>query len=165
MGRGFRVHSLLPARDRVCLILSISQVVLPATSSLKSLVSLKRYPVGGDADYRHFFIEIHYDNPEMKLGRYFGNIFWFQMSVWLCCFHLGFIDSMGLRFHMTKNLRKNELGILTVGTDSTDSAITIPPGIEGYEITGHCHNRCTELVNSWSKPQSSQNAILMTTIL
>lgn len=50
---------------------------------------------------------------------------------------------MGLRFYMTKVLRKHELGILTLGTGTDEYLIPIPPGVERFELTTHCYKDCT----------------------
>jgi hypothetical protein len=39
--------------------------------------------------------EIHYDNPELKIG---------------------YIENVKIRYYMTKSLQPNELGILTLGS-------------------------------------------------
>ncbi len=39
--------------------------------------------------------EIHYDNPELKIG---------------------YIENLKIRYYMTKRLQSNELGILTIGS-------------------------------------------------
>ena len=54
--------------------------------------------MGGNSDYKYFLLELHYDNPN-------GDI--------------GFIDKIKLKFYGTKNLRKNELGVLMVGKAGT----------------------------------------------
>ncbi|CAF0944282.1 unnamed protein product [Brachionus calyciflorus] len=79
------------------------------------------YPIGGDTDYSYIVLELHYDNPEMELG---------------------YVDKVTLRYYMTKNLRKNELGVLTVGTASTPFGIVIPPKAEQQSIKSYCFNDC-----------------------
>jgi hypothetical protein len=54
-----------------------------------------RYPIGGDTDYKYIVPEIHYDNPEQKIG---------------------YIEKFKIRYYMTKTLQTNELGILTIGS-------------------------------------------------
>ena len=58
--------------------------------------------MGGDSDYKFFFIELHYDNPKEDLG---------------------FIDKVTFNFYATKTLQKNELGVLTIGKDAFEVAI------------------------------------------
>mgnify|MGYP001810789463 CR=1 FL=1 len=65
-------------------------------------ITIQSYPIGGDTDYKYLALELHYDNPNEDIG---------------------YVDSLTLRYFMTNQLRKNELGILTVG------AITMPGAI------------------------------------
>jgi len=53
------------------------------------------YPIGGDSDYKYIVPEIHYDNPELKIG---------------------YIENVKIRYYMTKSLQQNELGVLTIGS-------------------------------------------------
>lgn len=57
------------------------------------------------------------------------------------------VDSSGLRLYFTPKLRQHELGILTVGTDTSFIDITIPPQIEGLKFTSNCHQECTSVSN------------------
>ena len=59
------------------------------------LFALVSYPIGGDTDYKYVVPEIHYDNPQLKIG---------------------YIENIKIRYYMTKNLQANELGVLTVGS-------------------------------------------------
>jgi len=59
---------------------------------------------------------------------------------------LGFIEKMTLRFHATQTLQKNELGILTLGTDSSPYSLAIPPGVSNYKINAYCHQSCLNQV-------------------
>lgn len=58
---------------------------------------------------------------------------------------LGMIDSSGLRFHYTKQLRKYEAGVLFIGTDVSRSLL-IPPGQMDWKTTGFCSADCTKEV-------------------
>jgi len=79
------------------------------------------YPYGGDTDFTYYVFEIHYDNPQLKLG---------------------FIESLTWRYHLTRKLREKELGILTVGTDSSNFGLAIPPGVDNFQIKAYCPNDC-----------------------
>lgn len=83
------------------------------------------YPIGGDTDYKYFVVEVHYDNPERKIG---------------------FFDDLTLRFHATSKLRKNELGVMTFGTNANKKSILVPPDVERYTISTQCYSDCTSLV-------------------
>ena len=43
---------------------------------------------------------------------------------------------------MTAQLRPNELGMLTLGTDASGFGIAIPPGIPNFNVTTYCLNEC-----------------------
>jgi hypothetical protein len=51
-----------------------------------------------------------------------------------------------VRFHATKNLAKNEMGCLTLGTDSSPFGISIPPGMPNFPIQSYCYKDCTDRV-------------------
>ena len=63
------------------------------------------------------------------------------------CFSLGLIDSSGLRFHYTKQLRKYESGVLLVGAD-VNRAMLIPPRQKDWKINSFCTSDCTQKVLS-----------------
>ena len=79
------------------------------------------YPIGGDTDYKYFVVEVHYDNPERKIG---------------------FFDDFAMRFYTTSKLRKHELGVMTLGTDPDGYSLTIPPGSDRYTVSAHCYSDC-----------------------
>ena len=56
------------------------------------------------------------------------------------------IDSSGLRFHYTKQLRKYESGVLMVGAN-VNWAMVIPPRQKDWEIKGFCSPDCTQKVS------------------
>ena len=55
------------------------------------------------------------------------------------------IDSSGLRFHYTKQLRKYDAGVLHVGA-SVSGSMVIPPRQTDWEINGFCSAECTREV-------------------
>lgn len=60
----------------------------------------------GGADFNlHVMLEVHYNNPELQVG---------------------VIDSSGIRFFVTKNLRKYDAGVIELGLEYTDK-MAIPP--------------------------------------
>lgn len=63
-------------------------------------------PIGGPGFNRHVMLEIHYNNPELRAGT---------------------VDSSGVRFVMTKSLRKYDAGVIELGLEYTDK-MAIPPG-------------------------------------
>lgn len=83
------------------------------------------YPIGGDTDYSYLVLELHYDNPQMEIG---------------------FVDKASLRFYMTKNLKKHELGVLTVGSDPSPLGMSIPPKIDRFSLKSYCYNDCLKQV-------------------
>ena len=60
---------------------------------------------------------------------------------------LGMIDSSGLRFYYTKQLRKYDAGVLQVGA-FVDDTLMIPPKETNWEINGFCNEECTREVCS-----------------
>jgi len=62
------------------------------------------------------------------------------------------IDSSGMRFYYTKQLRKYEAGMLFIGAAVTTS-LMIPPNQVDWETTGFCSADCTRevCVNTFPK--------------
>ena len=60
---------------------------------------------------------------------------------------LGYIDNLAVRYYTTSNLRAHELGTLAVGTVASGYAITIPPGLEQFEIFTQCDSTCIDKVS------------------
>lgn len=58
-------------------------------------------------------------------------------------------DNSGVRYYLTKNLRKTEIGVMTIGAGASWVAILIPPLIEKYKLDFHCSRNCLNVnVNS-----------------
>merc|ERR1719474_1514474 len=68
--------------------------------------------VGGDTDFHYAWLEIHYDNPELRSD---------------------IVDSSGVRIWHTPTLRTHEAGGVSVGAavtaQSFESKLFLPPGI------------------------------------
>ena len=64
----------------------------------------------------------------------------------LYLFVAGILDSSGLRFHYTSQLREYQAGILTVGWLVSERMI-IPPHQESWETQGYCVEDCTKEVS------------------
>ena len=62
-------------------------------------------------------------------------------------FFLDFVDSSGLRFWYSDQLRKYDAGVLYVGTRS-NYALTMPPGQPKWKSTSHCPAACTQKVST-----------------
>lgn len=76
----------------------------------------------GGADFNpYIMLEVHYNNPEL---------------------HQGVIDSSGIRFVLTKSLRKYDAGVIELGLEYTDK-MAIPAGQEAFTLSGHCIAECT----------------------
>ncbi|KAL6436582.1 hypothetical protein ACFW04_004803 [Cataglyphis niger] len=76
----------------------------------------------GGADFNPYvMLEVHYNNPEL---------------------HQGVIDSSGIRFVLTKSLRKYDAGVIELGLEYTDK-MAIPAGQEAFTLSGHCITECT----------------------
>ncbi|KAL9960044.1 hypothetical protein ACROYT_G033439 [Oculina patagonica] len=80
------------------------------------------FPIGKADSPKVVILEIHYDNPENKKG---------------------ITDSSGLRFYHTKQLRKYDAGVITVGSMVVDFML-IPPRQKSWESTGVCTKECTQ---------------------
>lgn len=85
------------------------------------------FPLGGsDAEFKYFKFQIHYNNPDLATIR----------------------DQSGIRFYLTENLRKTEIGIFTIGATSTWNGISIPPKAQNFKLEYSCRMDCTnELYN------------------
>ncbi|KAJ8969413.1 hypothetical protein NQ317_016690, partial [Molorchus minor] len=80
-------------------------------------------PIGGEKFNPYIMLEVHYNNPE----------------------HLkGIVDSSGIRFHTSENLRKMDAGVIELGLEYTDK-MAIPPRQELFPLTGYCTSACTTM--------------------
>ncbi|XP_017887322.1 tyramine beta-hydroxylase [Ceratina calcarata] len=77
--------------------------------------------IGGKDFNPYVMLEVHYNNPELQGGN---------------------IDSSGIRFILTKSLRKYDAGVIELGLEYTDK-MAIPPQQEAFTLSGHCIQECT----------------------
>lgn len=64
----------------------------------------------------------------------------------------GFIDQITMRYHMTSDLRPNELGVLAIGTVPSGFGIAIPPGLEKFNLYTQCDTTCiTKVFKSFNR--------------
>ncbi|CAF1224031.1 unnamed protein product [Rotaria sp. Silwood1] len=91
------------------------------------------YGIGGDYETKYYMIQMHYDNPRLDLNRR---------------------DSTGIRFYLGNELRKYDLGFLTVGTGSSPTALAIPPRVERFVINSYCPSEATRNI-----PKSGINVV------
>nr|XP_039261995.1 DBH-like monooxygenase protein 1 homolog [Styela clava]XP_039261997.1 DBH-like monooxygenase protein 1 homolog [Styela clava] len=77
------------------------------------------YPIGGKDGPKYVLLETHYDNPDLEPD---------------------IIDSSGVRFYYTENLRKYDAGLLTIS--QSIQGIFVPPNAERFRINGYCSNEC-----------------------
>lgn len=105
------------------------------------------YPIGGSEDeFKYFFLEIHYHNPQrlhsiifsstVICSIKFGNLFKF-------CLDLN--DNSGVKLYVTQSYRKNELGILTIGTGGGWTGILMPPNANRIDLSYLCNKNCTDV--------------------
>lgn len=80
------------------------------------------FSIGTNDSPKIAVMEMHYDNPLHRAD---------------------ILDSSGLRFHYTSQLRKYQAGLLTVGWVVTQRMI-IPPHQESWETEGYCVEDCTK---------------------
>ena len=57
----------------------------------------------------------------------------------------GVVDSSGIRFHVTRQLRQYDAGIMELGLEYTDK-YAIPPMQTLFNLVGYCIPQCTSLV-------------------
>ncbi|KOX68655.1 Tyramine beta-hydroxylase [Melipona quadrifasciata] len=77
--------------------------------------------IGGENFNPYVMLEVHYNNPELQDGN---------------------VDSSGIRFIVTKSLRKYDAGVIELGLEYTDK-MAIPPQQEAFILSGHCIQECT----------------------
>ncbi|XP_033732438.1 dopamine beta-hydroxylase-like [Pecten maximus] len=80
-------------------------------------------PVGDKSSSSFILLEIHYNNPNMVKGM---------------------VDSSGIRFYVTRHLRRHDAGIMELGLEYTNK-MAIPPGQRSFPLTGYCIAECTSL--------------------
>nr|CAD7448509.1 unnamed protein product [Timema bartmani] len=78
-------------------------------------------PIGGPDFNPYVMLEIHYNNPEKR-------------SDW--------VDSTGVRLHISPTLRKYDGGVIELGLEYTDK-MAIPPHQPQFTLTGYCISECT----------------------
>ncbi|GFR94142.1 tyramine beta hydroxylase [Elysia marginata] len=79
-------------------------------------------PVGGNGFSRYVLLEIHYNNPNKRSG---------------------VVDTSGIRFYVTSQLRQFEAGIMELGLEYTNK-MAVPPGQARFSLSGYCVSECTE---------------------
>ncbi|XP_077973283.1 DBH-like monooxygenase protein 1 homolog isoform X2 [Styela clava] len=77
------------------------------------------YPIGGKIGPKYILLETHYDNSDLEPD---------------------IIDSSGVRFYYTENLRKYDAGLLIISQPI--QGILVPPNTERFRINGYCSNKC-----------------------
>ena len=60
-------------------------------------------------------------------------------------FLLDIHDRSGFKLYVTQDYRKNELGILTVGTPESYHAMILPPKADEIDINYMCSKNCTNV--------------------
>ncbi|KAK3717509.1 hypothetical protein QZH41_016841, partial [Actinostola sp. cb2023] len=80
------------------------------------------FPIGVEYTGRHFVMEIHFDNPELRSD---------------------FVDSSGMRFFTSTKLTKYDAGVWTIGS-VVSSWMMIPPKQQAWKTTGYCTKACSE---------------------
>ncbi|XP_063221967.1 tyramine beta-hydroxylase [Bacillus rossius redtenbacheri] len=78
-------------------------------------------PIGGPDFNPYVMLEIHYNNPEKK-------------SDW--------VDSSGVRLHISPRLRAFDGGVLELGLEYSDK-MAVPPGQRDFPLSGYCISECT----------------------
>ncbi|RZF37938.1 hypothetical protein LSTR_LSTR005438 [Laodelphax striatellus] len=78
-------------------------------------------PIGGLDFNRFVMLEVHYNNQNMK-------------DDW--------VDSSGVRVHVTDELRENDAAVLELGLEYIDK-MAIPPRQKVFTLSGYCITECT----------------------
>lgn len=63
-------------------------------------------------------------------------------------FIAGIIDSSGIRFYISEDLRPMDAGIIELGLEYTDK-MAIPPGQNSFLLSGYCVSECTAVVSDY----------------
>lgn len=82
-------------------------------------------PLKSSARKQYVLFEYHFDNPKSVGDRR---------------------DSSGVRLYYTPNLRKYDVGVITLGTPGEITQgidIVIPPRVENFKVTSTCYPECT----------------------
>ena len=70
-----------------------------------------------------------------------------------CC--AGVVDSSGIKFYVTKQLRKHHAGIMELGQEYTDK-VALPPALPQWNLDGYCTPDCTRVVRPTSSTRIRQ---------
>jgi len=79
-------------------------------------------PMSGDSSFHFVYMQIHYDNPELRSD---------------------IVDSSGLRMWYTPTLREYDAGMMIIGSTVDSQRMFAPPGVV-TTVTGYCHSDCTQ---------------------
>ena len=77
--------------------------------------------IGGPQFHQYVMLEVHYNNPELRPG---------------------IVDSSGIKFHLTPQLRKYDAGIMELGL-IYNNWMAVPPGADMFTLAGVCVGQCT----------------------
>lgn len=128
--------------------------------------------VGGPSRSRYVLLEVHLNNPDLKRGENIssGKEKKKNVQIELTLFPwpnngnklvqeillielpsvLGVEDSSGIRFHVTKHLRRYDSGIMELGLEYTNK-MAVPPKQAMFTLPGYCIADCTEIVSTSQK--------------
>ena len=87
-------------------------------------------------------MEIHYNNPELKIGKILFDYIDYFILILFKNTNKGYIDYLKVRYFMTTSLQKNELGALTLGADMSPFSIALPPNAPNMRINTICPKEC-----------------------
>ncbi|OWF54665.1 dopamine beta-hydroxylase-like [Mizuhopecten yessoensis] len=80
-------------------------------------------PIGERSASSFILLEIHYNNPNLLKG---------------------IVDSSGIRFYVTRHLRRHDAGIMELGLEYTNK-MAVPPGQTSFPLRGYCIAECTKV--------------------
>jgi hypothetical protein len=55
------------------------------------------------------------------------------------------LDSSGIRFYLSDELRQHDLGYLTFGTGSSFYGLAIPPKMDQFIVDSYCPSKATQV--------------------
>lgn len=71
--------------------------------------------------------------------------FGMSITLKLSNYRLDIVDSSGMRFFVTDQLRPTEIGSITIAMGVNPMSLTIPPGQSKFKLFTFCSPRCTKV--------------------
>ena len=91
-------------------------------------------------------VEYHYDNSRLQEGQKNGFLKKMIPFIKFLNNFAGRVDSSGVRFYFSKNLRKNELGVVVINSFQRPLSSVLPPQSDNLTLTSICYPECTDVI-------------------